>query len=161
MCDSMYSAPPSCPDGVLYRTISGRLSQEGGATRLLTALPRVILSLLGDDLRIVMATSSPTRVTSCPFTWKQMTEKELLLVNLYGNLHKCTDVCICAYCDEPVSCPESSIWLGWVVQYFLYVVAVVQLASSNGEPKASTPGLCQKHWQFKLFNQSLTDKKQS
>lgn len=76
MCDNVKSPPPSCPEGVLWRTTSGRLSQEGGATRLLTALPRVILSLLGDDLRMVMATSSATLVTSCPFTWKQMTEKE-------------------------------------------------------------------------------------
>lgn len=66
---SLYKVPPSCPEGVLCRTISGRLSQEGGATRLLTALPIVILSLLGDDLRIVMATSSATLVTSWPFTW--------------------------------------------------------------------------------------------
>lgn len=72
----------------------------------------------------------------------------------------CVHVCVCAYSDEPVSCPESSICLGWVVQYFLYVVAVVQLASSDGEPKASTSGLGQNHRQLKLFNQSLTGKKQ-
>lgn len=36
---------------------------------MVTALPRVMLSRLGDDLRIVMATSSATLVTSCPFTW--------------------------------------------------------------------------------------------
>lgn len=59
---------PSCPDGVLCRTISGRLSQGAGATRFVTALPSVMLSRLGDDLRIVMATSSATLVTSCPFT---------------------------------------------------------------------------------------------
>lgn len=82
----MGSVPPSCPEGVLYRTISGRLSQGGGATRLVTARPRVILSLLGDDLRIVMATSSATLVTSWPFTWRHMTEKELLTVN-YSSTH--------------------------------------------------------------------------
>lgn len=48
--------------------MSGRLSQGAGATRLVTALPSVMLSRLGDDLRIVMATSSATLVTSCPFT---------------------------------------------------------------------------------------------
>lgn len=64
-------------------------------------------------------------------------------------------LCVCVYRDKPVSCSESSICLGWVVQYFLYVVAVVQLASSDGEPKAPTPGLGQNHCQLKLFNQSL------
>lgn len=78
---------------------------------------------------------------------------------MFLNVHKCTDKCVCAYCDKPVSCPESSICLGWVVQYFLYVVAVVQFASSDGEPKASIPGLGQNHCQLKLFNQSLRGKK--
>lgn len=68
--------------------------------------------------------------------------------------------CVCAHCDEPVSRPESSICLGWVVKDFLYVVAVVQLASSDGEPKASTPGLGQNHRELKLLHQSLKGKKQ-
>lgn len=76
------------------------------------------------------------------------------------NVQMCACGCFNTYSDEPVSCPQSSIRLGWVVQYFLYVVAVVQLASSDGEPKASTPRLGQNHCQFKLFNQSLTGKKQ-
>ena len=69
-------------------------------------------------------------------------------------------VCVYAYCDKPVSRPESSICLGWVVQYLLYVVAIVQLASSDREPKASTPGLGQNHCQLELFNRTLTGDKQ-
>lgn len=59
------------------------------------------------------------------------------------------------YNNEPVSCSKSSICLGWVVQYFLYVVAVVQFAAGDGESKASTSGFSQIHLQFKLFDKSL------
>lgn len=59
------------------------------------------------------------------------------------------------YGDEPVSRPQSSVRLGWVVKDFLYVVAVVQLASGDREPKTSTPGLGQKHRELKFFHQTL------
>lgn len=77
-------------------------------------------------------------------------------------MHTGVFVCVCvfAHCDEPVSSPESSICLCWIVEYFLDVVAVVQLASRDDEPKASAPGLGQNDCQLKLFNQSLTVKKQ-
>lgn len=58
-----------------------------------------------------------------------MTEKEQLSYqqDTLNDLKyfKCAGTSFGAYCDEPVSCPESSICLGWIVQYFLYVVAVV------------------------------------
>lgn len=56
------------------------------------------------------------------------------------------------YRDEPVSCSKSSICLGRVFQYFLYVVAVIKFASRDGETKASASGLGQNHSQLKLFN---------
>ena len=65
-----------------------------------------------------------------------------------------------AHRDEPVSRPEAPICLGWVVQYFPDIVAIVQLASSDGESKASAPELAQNHRELKLFNQSLTGNKQ-
>lgn len=64
---------------------------------------------------------------------------------------------VCAHCDETVSGPETSIRLGRVVQDLLYVVAVVQLAASDGEPEASAPGLGQNHAQLKLLDQPLSD----
>lgn len=64
-----------------------------------------------------------------------------------------------AYGDEPVSSTKSSIRPGWVVQNVLYVVAIVQFASCDGEPKASTPRLGQNHSQLKLFNPTLSGRK--
>lgn len=72
----------------------------------------------------------------------------------------CVCVSDCAHCDETVPGPESSICFGWVVKDLLYVVAVVQLAASDGEPEASTPGLGQKHRKLKFLDQPLTDEKQ-
>lgn len=69
-------------------------------------------------------------------------------------------VCVCAHCDEPVAGPETSVRLGWVVQDLLDVVAVVQLAASDGEPEASTPGLGQDDTQLKLLDQSLSNKEE-
>lgn len=64
---------------------------------------------------------------------------------------------MCAHCDETVAGPETSVRLGWVVQDLLYVVAVVQLAASDGEAEASTPGLGQNDTQLKLLDQSLSN----
>lgn len=69
-------------------------------------------------------------------------------------------VCVRAHCDETVAGPETSVRLGWVVQDLLYVVAVVQLAASDGEAEASTPGLGQNDAQLKLLDQSLSNKEE-
>lgn len=67
---------------------------------------------------------------------------------------------MCTHCDEAVASPETSICLGWVVEDLLYVVAVIQLAASDGEAEASTPGLGQNNTQLKLLDQSLSDTKE-
>lgn len=67
---------------------------------------------------------------------------------------------IFTHSDETVPGPETSICFGWVVQDLLYVVAVVQLAASDGETKASTPGLGQNDTQLKLLDQTLSDTEQ-
>lgn len=75
-------------------------------------------------------------------------------------LHRKLVGCVCAHCDETVAGPQTSVCLGWVVQDLLDVVAVVQLAASDGEPEASTPGLGQDDTQLKLLDQSLSNKEE-
>lgn len=71
-------------------------------------------------------------------------------------IYFCFCICCGAYGDEPVSSSEASICPGGVVQYVLYVVAIVQFASSDGESEASTPGLGQNYSKLKLFNPTLS-----
>lgn len=74
--------------------MSCRLSGKGGAIRLVTALPRIKLSLLGDDLRIDMATSSVTFVISWLLTWEWgIWERQVKTMCAY--VYVCIPVCVC------------------------------------------------------------------
>ena len=65
---------------------------------MVTALPRIKLSLLGDDLRIDMATSSVTFVISWPLTWEWgiwERQVKILCAYVYVFVHVCVPMCVC------------------------------------------------------------------